>query len=220
MAQRNVEWYSVHTNGLALREMAQRNVECYSVDTNSVALCRIALQNIRRSIWTLNCFVLLEIFRSSGELSSLLVAWREGCLLHYAESFHATLHHLGVRCTIRHYVEPFHAALHHLGVRCTKWTVIGLEKVVPPSWPIGQKLTTYCEQTIVPYDKERQKAISIMLWGKVISRPRLLGLWLGSPGKEGWFLGAKILFSICFLSKSRQPRGFHHYPMCKSRYFA
>ena len=78
MAQRNVEWYSVHTNGLALREMAQRNVECHSVDTNSVALCRIALQNIRRSIWTLNCLVLLEIFRSCGESSSLLVAWREG----------------------------------------------------------------------------------------------------------------------------------------------
>ena len=83
MAQRNVEWYSVHTNGLALREMAQRNVECYSVDTNSVALCRIALQNIRRSIWTLNCLVLLEIFRSCGESSSLLVAWREGYVIPY-----------------------------------------------------------------------------------------------------------------------------------------
>ena len=50
MAQRNVEWYSVCTNGVALREIAQRNVEWYSVDTNSVALGRIALQNIRRSI--------------------------------------------------------------------------------------------------------------------------------------------------------------------------
>ena len=27
VAQRNVEWYSVHTNSVALREMAQRNVE-------------------------------------------------------------------------------------------------------------------------------------------------------------------------------------------------
>ena len=27
MAQRNVEWYSVHTNGVELREMTQRNVE-------------------------------------------------------------------------------------------------------------------------------------------------------------------------------------------------
>ena len=83
MAQPNVEWYSGHTNSVALREMAQRNVECYSVDTNSVALCRIALQNIRRSIWTLNCLVLLEIFRSCGESSSLLVAWREGYVIPY-----------------------------------------------------------------------------------------------------------------------------------------
>ena len=37
MAQRNVEWYSVHTNSVALHEMAQRNVEWYSVDTNGVA---------------------------------------------------------------------------------------------------------------------------------------------------------------------------------------
>ena len=37
-------------NGVALREMAQRNVEWYSINTNSVALGRIALQNIRRSI--------------------------------------------------------------------------------------------------------------------------------------------------------------------------
>ena len=48
--KRNVEWYSVHTNSVALREMAQRNVEWYSVDTNGVALGRIALWNIRRSI--------------------------------------------------------------------------------------------------------------------------------------------------------------------------
>ena len=45
--KRNVEWYSVHTNSVALREMAQRNVEWYSVDTNGVALGRIALWNIR-----------------------------------------------------------------------------------------------------------------------------------------------------------------------------
>ena len=76
MAKRNVEWYSAHTNSVALREMAQRNVEWYSVDTNGVALGRIALRNIRR--WTLNCLVLLEIFRCCGESSSLLVAWREG----------------------------------------------------------------------------------------------------------------------------------------------
>ena len=34
MAQRNVQWYSVHTNGVELREMAQRNIEWYSVHTN------------------------------------------------------------------------------------------------------------------------------------------------------------------------------------------
>ena len=38
---------------------------------------------------------------------------------HNAKPFHATLHHLCVRCTIRHYAEPFHAALHHLCVRYT-----------------------------------------------------------------------------------------------------
>ena len=38
---------------------------------------------------------------------------------HYAKPFHATLHHLCVRCTIRHYAEPFHAALHYLYVRYT-----------------------------------------------------------------------------------------------------
>ena len=40
MAQRNVEWYSVHTNDVEMREMALRNVEWYSVD---VALRRITL---------------------------------------------------------------------------------------------------------------------------------------------------------------------------------
>ena len=42
MAQCNVEWYSVHTNGVALREMAQRNVEWYNVHTNGVALREMA----------------------------------------------------------------------------------------------------------------------------------------------------------------------------------
>ena len=41
MAQRYIEWYSVHTNSVALREMARRNVEWYSVHTS--------LQNIRHS---------------------------------------------------------------------------------------------------------------------------------------------------------------------------
>ena len=80
MAQRNVEWYSVHTNGVELHEMAQRNVEWYSVHTNGAASCRITLQNIRRSIWTLNFLALCEIFRCCGESSSLLVAWHEGYL--------------------------------------------------------------------------------------------------------------------------------------------
>ena len=44
MAQRNIEWYSVHTSSAALREMARRNVEWYSAHTNGVALRRIALQ--------------------------------------------------------------------------------------------------------------------------------------------------------------------------------
>ena len=33
MVQGNVEYHSVRTNGVALREMAQRNVEWYSVQT-------------------------------------------------------------------------------------------------------------------------------------------------------------------------------------------
>ena len=59
MAQRNIEWFSVHTNGVALRQ--------------------IALQNIRRSSWTLNCLALHEIFRCYGKSSSLLVAGRDWC---------------------------------------------------------------------------------------------------------------------------------------------
>ena len=46
MAQRNVEWYSVHTNGAELREMARRNVEWYSVHTNGVALRQMAQGNV------------------------------------------------------------------------------------------------------------------------------------------------------------------------------
>ena len=69
MAQHYIEWYSVHTNSVALREMAWRNVEWYSLHTS--------LQNIRRSNWTLNRLVLHEIFRCCGESSSLLMAWRE-----------------------------------------------------------------------------------------------------------------------------------------------
>ena len=46
MAQVNVEWHSVGTNGVALREMAQRNVEWYSVHTNSVALREMAQRNV------------------------------------------------------------------------------------------------------------------------------------------------------------------------------
>ena len=46
MAQRNVEWYSVHTNSVALREMAQRNVEWYSVHTNGVELHEMAQRNV------------------------------------------------------------------------------------------------------------------------------------------------------------------------------
>ena len=57
--------------------MAQRNVEWYSVYTNGVALCRIALQNIRRSIWTLNSLALHEIFRCCGESLCLLVGFGE-----------------------------------------------------------------------------------------------------------------------------------------------
>ena len=37
---------------------------------------------------------------------------------HYAKPFHATLHCLYVCCAIRHYAEPFHATLHCLFVCC------------------------------------------------------------------------------------------------------
>ena len=56
--------------------MVQRTHKWCRVAWNGLALCRITLQNIRRSIWTLNCLALHEIFRCCGESSSLLVAWR------------------------------------------------------------------------------------------------------------------------------------------------
>ena len=46
MAQRNVEWYSLHTNGVALREMPQRDVEWYSRHTNGVELHEMAQRNV------------------------------------------------------------------------------------------------------------------------------------------------------------------------------
>ena len=62
--------------GVALRKMAQRNVEWYSVHTNGVVLCRIALQSITRSSSTSNCLAVHEKFRCCGKSSSLLVACR------------------------------------------------------------------------------------------------------------------------------------------------
>ena len=47
MAQRNVEWYGVHTNGAASREMAQRYIEWYSVHTNRVALREMAWRMVQ-----------------------------------------------------------------------------------------------------------------------------------------------------------------------------
>ena len=79
MGQRNGEWYSVHTNGVALREMAQRNVEWFrEMARRNVAWYSVhtSLQNIRRSSWTLNCLALHKISRCCGELSSLFMAWR------------------------------------------------------------------------------------------------------------------------------------------------
>ena len=53
--------------------MAQRYVEWYSVHKNSVALRRIALESIRRSSWALNCLAWHEIFRCCDESSSLIL---------------------------------------------------------------------------------------------------------------------------------------------------
>ena len=52
MAQRNVEWYSIHTSGVALREMARRNVEWYSVHTNGVELREMAQRNVDGTAYT------------------------------------------------------------------------------------------------------------------------------------------------------------------------
>ena len=66
MAQRNVEWYSVHTYGVALREMAQRNVEWYSVHKNSVALCEMAQRNVEwHSVHTAFCTDVIFVLTSN-----------------------------------------------------------------------------------------------------------------------------------------------------------
>ena len=44
-------------------------------------------------------------------------------ILHYAEPFHATLHHLCARCTIRRYARPLHATLHCLYVAVPLYTI-------------------------------------------------------------------------------------------------
>ena len=46
MAQCNFEWYSLHINSVALREMAQRKFEWYSVHTNGVAWHEMAQLNV------------------------------------------------------------------------------------------------------------------------------------------------------------------------------
>ena len=43
MAQHKFEWYSIHTNGVASHEMAQHNVEWYNVHTNDVVLREMAV---------------------------------------------------------------------------------------------------------------------------------------------------------------------------------
>ena len=94
MAQRNVEWYSVHTNSVALRDMGHATLHhlCVRCTDRHYA----------------------ESFHAT--LHYLCVRCTDR---HYAEPFHATLHHLCVRRTDRHYAEPFQATLHRLCVRCT-----------------------------------------------------------------------------------------------------
>ena len=46
MAQRNVEWHSVHTNNVALREVAKHYVKWHSVHTYGVALREMAQHNV------------------------------------------------------------------------------------------------------------------------------------------------------------------------------
>ena len=46
MAQCNFEWYSLHINSVALREMAQHKFEWYSIRTNGVASHEMAQLNV------------------------------------------------------------------------------------------------------------------------------------------------------------------------------
>ena len=46
MAQCNFEWYSLHINSVALREMAQHKFEWYSIHTNGVASHEMAQHNV------------------------------------------------------------------------------------------------------------------------------------------------------------------------------
>ena len=59
MAQRNVEWYSVHANSVALREMARRNVAWYNVHV--FAEHQTLLLNIQLLSITLNNSMLWRI---------------------------------------------------------------------------------------------------------------------------------------------------------------
>ena len=46
MAQCNFEWYSLHINSVALREMTQHKFEWYSIRTNGVASHEMAQLNV------------------------------------------------------------------------------------------------------------------------------------------------------------------------------
>ena len=46
MAQCNFEWYNLHINSVALREMALRKFEWYSIHTNGVAWHEMAQLNV------------------------------------------------------------------------------------------------------------------------------------------------------------------------------
>ena len=71
MAQRNLKWYSVHTNVVALREMAQRSVEWYSVHTNGVALREMAQRNVEWCSVHANSVALREMGRRNVEWYSV-----------------------------------------------------------------------------------------------------------------------------------------------------
>ena len=65
MVQRNVEWYCIRKNSVALREMAQCNVEGYSVHTNAVELREMAWRNVEwppslPALVGLNMFIVLS----------------------------------------------------------------------------------------------------------------------------------------------------------------